>query len=506
MFQLLQPIALMALAGIIIPLVIHLWNIKQGKTLKIGSIALLKENARQPARSLQITDVLLLILRSLLLVLLAFMLTKPVWENATRANKTAGWILMEKERVSQTYDAFKTTIDSLLQNGYEPHAFQPDFPAIQLEDSTTSDQAESDHISYWSLLTALDSKISSQFPVYLFTTNSLTRFEGSKPHLTLNLHWETFTPADSVSHWIASAYFTATDSLRVISAGSQPTGTAYSVSDLIPLENINNKFRLSFRQGTPVIGFANDSTNIPVDTTSNNITIYASENRQDATYLVAAIHTLQPFTKRRIALNMTRNINQIPNACSLLFWLSEVPLPDSIKGKLQAEATIFQYKSGKTENLAAGTLLQPATLFANEKIPLYRRIQPKSDTGAIVWTDGYGNPLLTKEIIDQKTVYGFYSRFDPEWNNLVWSEQFVPWLMPIILHLEPDYGKFGFITKMEDRRTIAVAQMQPARSQSVNNQSVKITTASTDLNPILWVMAFILFVTERILSGKKKKV
>ena len=66
MLQLLNPIWLFAIGGIVIPLIIHLWNIKKGKTLKVGSISLLGESSRQSAKSLKLIDLLLLFLRCLL--------------------------------------------------------------------------------------------------------------------------------------------------------------------------------------------------------------------------------------------------------------------------------------------------------------------------------------------------------------------------------------------------------------------------------------------------------
>ena len=78
--QLLYPIGLLALAGLIIPVIIHLWSVKTGKTLKIGSINLLGESANATSKSLKITDWLLFVLRCLLLIIIGLMLAQPLWQ------------------------------------------------------------------------------------------------------------------------------------------------------------------------------------------------------------------------------------------------------------------------------------------------------------------------------------------------------------------------------------------------------------------------------------------
>jgi len=69
-----------AAAGIIIPGIIHFWNRKQSKILKIGSISLLTQSYKQQAKSLQLQQRLLLLLRCLLILLIALLLSHPVWE------------------------------------------------------------------------------------------------------------------------------------------------------------------------------------------------------------------------------------------------------------------------------------------------------------------------------------------------------------------------------------------------------------------------------------------
>ncbi|MBC7652345.1 MAG: BatA domain-containing protein, partial [Deinococcales bacterium] len=106
MLNVLQPIWLWAIAGIIIPVIIHLWHIKQGKSLKVGSVIFLQESSKQQSSSLKISDWLLLLLRCLLIILLAILLAKPQWQQALQTNKQKGWLLINNTDFSETYKHF----------------------------------------------------------------------------------------------------------------------------------------------------------------------------------------------------------------------------------------------------------------------------------------------------------------------------------------------------------------------------------------------------------------
>ncbi|MEJ0102079.1 MAG: BatA domain-containing protein [Bacteroidota bacterium] len=63
MFQLLQPLWLYVLTGISIPVIIHFWNQRPGKILKVGSVSLITDDSKEYKRSLKLSDLLLLLLR-----------------------------------------------------------------------------------------------------------------------------------------------------------------------------------------------------------------------------------------------------------------------------------------------------------------------------------------------------------------------------------------------------------------------------------------------------------
>src|ERR1700709_2006379 len=109
---LLNPIWLYALAALSIPVAIHLWNVRPGKTLKVGSIALMNESAQKSSRSLKLHDILLLLVRCLLLALVALVSTMPLWQKQINSSTIKGWVLLPREHLKEGYGKFKPAIDS----------------------------------------------------------------------------------------------------------------------------------------------------------------------------------------------------------------------------------------------------------------------------------------------------------------------------------------------------------------------------------------------------------
>ena len=121
MLQFIHPAWLWLASAIIIPVLIHLWNIREGKTLKIGSVLLLRQSARQHARSFRIREWLLLALRCLLVLLLSLILAEPSWLAQPKTARQNGWVVVERQYKKELYKAFGRQIDSLAGAGLSLH-------------------------------------------------------------------------------------------------------------------------------------------------------------------------------------------------------------------------------------------------------------------------------------------------------------------------------------------------------------------------------------------------
>ncbi len=502
MLQLLNPLWLWAIAAISIPVLIHLWHIKTGKTLKIGSIALLGESAKQSSRSFRINDWLLLILRCLLLILLSLLLTQPFWQKQAQQTKAKGWVLLEKEPVKEVYTHFKPQIDSLLKAGYQLHQLDTSFKALKLQEvlqDTSRKAINPKPRSYWSLLKLLEQQIPQKTPAYLFTSNQLQHFKGAKPALNLDLRWQTYTPADSVSTWIQNAFLTSKDSIRLILGESKPYGTSFSSINLQSADRGNSRFNVGFEAGKPVVSFKNSSQkSVLVDTSTLKITVYQHQFPTDAAYLNAALQSVEKFTGRKMKITTASSFNQIPQSQNWVFWLSNQKFPLN-SSRLLVGGSLFQYENGKTQSINSWINNE------NDPVNLYQQILPDKKSTDLstdnVWQNGFGEPVLSSQNAGNKKLYRFYNRFNPAWNDLVWSSNFPKLILNLLLKSYPEHSFEAY-----DKRIIAANQQQTVTTANENAaKQISGPKDLTDLKHNFWAALFIVFLLERIVALRTKK-
>jgi hypothetical protein len=262
LLQFLQPIWFSALAGVAVPVIIHLWNQRPGKTLKVGSILLVTESLRRHQNKIQLSEILLLLLRCFLIASIAIALTAPGWRNAAGKN-ARGWVLMNGRNLPATYKYFKPTIDSLLSAGFEFHFFDKGFKKEKLQHALQDSSINNlPTPSYRNLVDELNQQIDTALPLYIFTDQYLRNFNGDRSAVALNLHWQMST-ADSLA--------------------------------------------------APAVA----------DTTALQITIFTHRYNTDARYLQAALEALRQFSKKNIRVQSVSSISNISSKQDWLFFLED---------------------------------------------------------------------------------------------------------------------------------------------------------------------------------------
>lgn len=332
MLHFLHPIWLLAGSGILIPVIIHLWNIKKGKVLRVGSTSLMKEATQKTASRLRISQWLLLVVRCLLIITLPMLLAIPQWLKSI-SGSGKGWVVIEKARLEPIYQEYKTPIDSLINAGFELHEFGDGFNKLDLSDSSVNSRdTTTENGSYWTLISELDSRLPAGFPVHVFSSDMSynSGIEGKNPGLSvrpavsLDLRWS-ILKSDSVSTIPVPL------NLRQLSDGN------YQTISLLSKPEGNYFIKTIVTTGA--------SSSLPADTTVKNIAIYNSNNAEDARYLEAAIKAISSFGKYKINLTNTQRIQEIPARQDWLFWLSD----DTPANNFQA-SNLFMYQPGKPAN------------------------------------------------------------------------------------------------------------------------------------------------------------
>src|SRR6056297_2328647 len=123
-----NPSFLWALLGLAVPVAIHLWSKKEGKTIKVGSIKFLHESESRKSSSIKLNEFWLLLLRMLLVTILVFILAEP---NLNYKNENSPiTYLVERSLLSSS--EVKSLTDSL-NNTAEVRFLETDFPEYQPE-------------------------------------------------------------------------------------------------------------------------------------------------------------------------------------------------------------------------------------------------------------------------------------------------------------------------------------------------------------------------------------
>jgi hypothetical protein len=482
-----SPIWFSALAALGIPVLIHLWNIRPGKTLKVGSISLITEASKTTSRSLKLLDIILLILRCLLIVLLAFFLAEPLWTWFAPEKKAKGWVLIPKENLKESYQKFKPQVDSLLKSGFEFHYFDKGFAAADLKlilaDTTLKDTAT--RANYWSLIKQLDERTRTVPQTYLYTPNGLRHFAGSKPIIKSAIQWATYTQTDSTSRWIAGAWLNNSGEIRAMVGNSNPEGTQFSTMPVAT--GGTGDLQLTVQNGRPLVSLKGAKQQpLAVDTSIINIAIYTDRYALDAHYLQAALHAATGFSGRKAIVKQYTSQAQIPAGQTWLFWLSDKP----VDSRLSASGTnIFKYESGKT--LDVHTVINPGGITLTKRTT-------HIDMGTVLWQDGFGWALLRREQADKTNTYHFYSHFNPAWNDLVWSDAFPKQILQLL------NDKPYTVPAQYDRSALSHQQLMPYYMVNSYTPSSVVSTNPKHIGPYFWLLMIFVFAAERWLAHKTK--
>ena len=120
-----NPTYLWALLGLLVPIAIHLWSNKSGKTIKVGSIQLFKESDSSKSRSIKLNEHILLVLRMLILSVLILIISEPLLKRNTK--KTSLTYIIEPSLLLN--NDIKKMIDTL-QTDDIVRSLQTNFPEI----------------------------------------------------------------------------------------------------------------------------------------------------------------------------------------------------------------------------------------------------------------------------------------------------------------------------------------------------------------------------------------
>jgi len=313
----LNPIYLWALLGLAIPIAIHLWSKKEGKTIKIGSIKLLNDEDSRQSSSISINELLLLFIRLSLITLLVLILAEPQIEREN--NNTTITFIVEPSLLKN--NEISTLIDSLT-NDSEIRLLQNEFPKL-------SDNAlrESDHSApnYWQLAHNMEALHTDS--IVVFTKAFASGIKGKRPTINKNIEWIILDAGESIDQVIQATR--KKEQVELLSLMSNSESLSFKKQ---PISLNSPIVELNATGDSIVLNLENKEQKFPL-ITEETITIllhYNPERTNEATYIEASLNAISKHLNRPIQVTKTQE-SPITNMSDFGYsiWLSDASVPSS---------------------------------------------------------------------------------------------------------------------------------------------------------------------------------
>ncbi len=465
MLSLALPLGLLALAALVVPAVIHLWR-PPPQVVRMGSLRLLRGNARPPVRQLRWRELPLLALRGALLALLAFLLAQPLLQLfPTPARK---WALRSPDAILT--GGAEVAWRALLADGYEPHWLSPGFPS-ERPDSPASD--------LWSLLRELDASLPKEAFLAVASPATQASLRGERPVLSHPVRWIE-TPPPAPTHWIERFGSNADgQTVRALVGSSGPTGTHYRevVVEAQPqvVRDPNGEWSLEILAQPSGISARLGGSEAPAQKAALAARPLRFSIAQDRESLADARRLEAAF--RAAARGSGRTLEAVERNADWAFRLGSSPPPDS-------PVNLFEYAGGTHSPLEVDTSFA-AGVSLRKRVP---------GLGAPLLRDGFGDPIVSESLPGTPRRLSFYSRFDPEWNSWTAGGALALWLRQEIFAT----GDSAMAVTL-DRRVAGSAQARPAQGGAALELPPPVPPP-LDLTRVCAALALFLFAGERIWS------
>ncbi|WP_010232427.1 BatA domain-containing protein [Gillisia marina] len=349
----LNPTYLWALVGLVIPVAIHLWSNKEGKTIKIGSIQFLTVSDVKQTNSIKLNELLLLLLRMLIITVLVFILAEPQIKRAQENTEITYFIeptLLRDSSLSRLTDSLaQNSSIKLLQSGFA--------------DLSTYNEDDTKYPipNYWQLAKKMQDLPTDSIAV--FTHGYLKGFKGKRPELNRNIEWivlDEEVEANEILEVVKKD-----DEVEVLKLESDQQKLSFK-KEKLPL----NSDAFQFNESKDSLRFVanKEQTWIPLKRMDSiAVLIYYEEKLEDTKlYLESSFNALSKYLERPIGVVAVQDTTNLDwESYYSVIWLSENPFettqpaliyyPDSIANSLiepSASNNIFHLtKPLTTENV-----------------------------------------------------------------------------------------------------------------------------------------------------------
>lgn len=325
----LNPTYLWALLGLIIPIAIHFWNKKEGKTIKVGSVKLLTEAESKQSSSITLNELWLLFIRMMLLTLIVLIMSEPQLKLKTE-NEPLTYIIEQSLLKEQPVET--------LMNEHPDAVFRildKNFPEVNEDDYNASEFSTP---NYWQLAKNMESLKSDSIVVL---TRALSRgLKGKRPAVNKDIEW-VILESEMSSIRIVEA-IRENDNVKLLTLNSTPNHVTFKGqnidinNDLITLNSSGDSLKLSTASSNDWVKIRQPET-IMIDV------FYEDEFLNDLNYIEAAYKAISNYLNYPIEVSKTQDASSINTASKYLVWLSTNDVIDT-------EAKVLQFKPDDLES------------------------------------------------------------------------------------------------------------------------------------------------------------
>lgn len=448
-FTLQSPQALLALLALLVPLIIHLLGKSRGTLVPFAHIALIKNIKRQPMQQIRLVQRLLLFLRLMILLICALLLAQLFYSQQSSAAQkhwliSTDWLThssnTEKQQLAEALTGNTALVLSAPTARLSPEQIR-NWPELSTPEVTAS-VAESGSDNLWAKIKNQLTLVPEDASVEIYATNQYQQYLGDKVHFSQPLNWHI----------------------------KQIPGTA--------------------------------SQDLP--NTLNILLLYDQDRAQDITYLQAALNALQG--SQSVSLSLTSILlspsDPLPTrpVADWVIYLSSQALPAQLLASTE-QGTNLLIDAAKADNMNSWSVKIESALLdkiSGNKLgsPLKPQWQSSPFAASVLWHLA-AQPLLTEQRFGDTRILSFYSRFNPQWNDLVISPQFPLVLATLLFDQQIQQASL-------QQQRLSPEQIQGEVSETASK--VQFTPPQQTVSGLLGILLALFFGSERLLSEWQRRV
>ena len=402
-----SPWMLLALLSTIVPLLIHLFSKSKGKLIPFGNIKLIQVNKPVRMNEIRLVKRLLLLCRLLLLLFSVLILAQFYYDD--RANNNAnieGNILVTKDWLNNANEAdlntlalkAKVGVVFLLSKGSERLTSEV---ILAWTNNQGQDLAKYEQQNTWLLVKNYAETLPSNTKITVYTTNRLSQFMGNKVPLPDNIAWQVKRlPLDKLTDSLEELKNKAI-SVLIISDDDRKEDIKYLHAAFSLLKNTKlNNLQFEFKNA--------DFKDILTNKKQMFDWVFHLSSAPVSKFFLQEVKT-----GTRLIIDAKNSSN--PNVANLTVGNSEY-------GNYLLEAFTVSKVSDSILNI--------------EQTPLNQAIS--KGNGKALWQSSGLFQQATKIMLEEYPyfsgkIFAFYSRFNPQWNDLVTQLQFPQMLLSLLL-------------------------------------------------------------------------